>query len=371
MPAPKTTTWPMDPHTREKHVILRKYLQAWLPIMTKYNERVILLDGFAGPGEYDGGEFGSPLIAIDTWLTHNYSALHQREVLFLFIEERADRCEHLQQVLANRYPTLRAHYEIYQGRFDETLTQLLAPLEEEHLRLAPTFAFIDPFGFSHTPMTTIARLMRHPKCEVLITFMHEEINRFLTFAHEDIARYYDGLFGTPAWRQIASQAVNAQDRAKRIHDLYRDQLCSAAGARYIRSFRMRNKSNATDYFLFFATMNLLGMEKMKAAMWAVDPSGAYDFSDYTNPDQMVLFSPEPDYSLLKRMLQARFRGKTVSLKEVENYIVGETPYRATGYKTAVLKPMEYTQPAEIKIVAASAKRKRGTFGEETMRIQFL
>lgn len=371
MPAPKTTIWPMDPHTREKHVILRKYLQAWLPIMTRYNERVIILDGFAGPGEYEGGEIGSPLIAIETWLTHRYSAIHQREVVFLFIEERADRCEQLRQVLASRYPTLNASYHVHQGRFDETLTQLLAPLEEERLRLAPTFAFIDPFGFSHTPMKTIARLMRHPKCEVLITFMHEEINRFLTFAHEDIARYYDALFGTPAWRQIAGQAVTPQDRAKRIHDLYRDQLCRTAGAQHVRSFRMRNKSNATDYFLFFATTSLLGMEKMKDAMWVVDPSGAYDFSDFTNPDQLVLFTPAPDYMLLKRMLQARFRGKTVSLKEIEDYIVGETPYRASGYKTAVLKPMELAQPAEIRIMAASASRKRGTFADETMRIQFL
>jgi hypothetical protein len=54
---------------------------------------------------------------------------------------------------------------------------------------------------------------------------------------------------------------------------------------------MRNKSNATDYFLFFATTSLLGMEKMKDAMWAVDPSGAYDFSDFTNPEQLVRGQP--------------------------------------------------------------------------------
>lgn len=29
MPAPKTTLWPLEPHTRAKHEILRRYLEAW------------------------------------------------------------------------------------------------------------------------------------------------------------------------------------------------------------------------------------------------------------------------------------------------------------------------------------------------------
>jgi three-Cys-motif partner protein len=371
MPAPKTTTWDLDPHTHAKHVILQRYLQAWFPIMTKYNGRVIVLDGFAGPGEYSEGEPGSPLIAIHTWLEHAYSPMQQQEVLFLFIERDHQRCAHLQQLLATRYPAQQVRYQIFEGTFDETLSGLLGALEQEQLRLAPTFAFIDPFGFSQTPMSIIAKLMSHPKCEVLITFMHEEINRFLTFDNEEIARHYDALFGTTTWRDIAGQATNSKDRAQRIHDLYQTQLRNLVGAPYIRSFRMRNKSNATDYFLFFATTSLQGMEKMKDAMWKVDPSGAYDFSDFTNPDQLLLFTPEPDFTLLKKMLQTQFQGKTVSLQEIEAFVIGETPYRTSGYKTAVLKPMEYAQPPQIKIMAASEKRKRGTYGDETMRIQFL
>ena len=37
MSAPKTILWAMDDHTRAKHEILRRYLDAWLPIMTTYN----------------------------------------------------------------------------------------------------------------------------------------------------------------------------------------------------------------------------------------------------------------------------------------------------------------------------------------------
>ena len=62
---PKDTIWPIEPHTAAKHQILRKYLDAWLPILGTYNNRMLYIDGFAGPGEYTGGEPGSPIIALE------------------------------------------------------------------------------------------------------------------------------------------------------------------------------------------------------------------------------------------------------------------------------------------------------------------
>ncbi|MFZ7121222.1 MAG: three-Cys-motif partner protein TcmP, partial [Eubacteriaceae bacterium] len=47
-----STIWAIEPHTEAKHAILRKYLDAWLPIITRWNGKVLYIDGFAGPGEY-------------------------------------------------------------------------------------------------------------------------------------------------------------------------------------------------------------------------------------------------------------------------------------------------------------------------------
>jgi three-Cys-motif partner protein len=78
------------------------------------------------------------------------------------------------------------------------------------------------------------------------------------------------------------------ERKKFIVDLYRDQLSQRCGARHVRSFEMRNQRNATDYFLYFASNNRLGLSKMKEAMWKVDPGGGYAFSDATNFDHSNL-----------------------------------------------------------------------------------
>jgi hypothetical protein len=46
MAAPSSVLWDRDEHTAARHRILRKYLDAWLPIGAKYIEN-LLIDVFA------------------------------------------------------------------------------------------------------------------------------------------------------------------------------------------------------------------------------------------------------------------------------------------------------------------------------------
>lgn len=68
------TIWDIEPHTAAKHDILRRYLQAWIPILGSTHERIVYIDAFAGPGIYKGGEDGSPIVAQDG---HRSSQAHQ------------------------------------------------------------------------------------------------------------------------------------------------------------------------------------------------------------------------------------------------------------------------------------------------------
>jgi hypothetical protein len=124
---------------------------------------------------------------------------------------------------------------------------------------------------------------------------------------------------------------------------------------------MVNKVNKTDYFLFFGTNNIIGLKKMKEAMWRVDKSGSFQFSDATyNPNQPFLFKIEPNYNQLKKILLKEFKGKLVSITELENFILTQTPFRETHYKKQILRPMEKSQPPEID-VKCEGKRKKYTF----------
>ena len=80
-------TWTIQPHTLAKHEILRRYLGAWFPIIASGSSRVVYIDGFCGPGQYNGGEPGSPIIALREALHHS-QRLSTKELIFLFIDER-------------------------------------------------------------------------------------------------------------------------------------------------------------------------------------------------------------------------------------------------------------------------------------------
>lgn len=357
------TIWPLEPHSRAKHEILRRYLRAWFPILGKYNQRIVYIDGFAGPGVYAEGEIGSPIIALESALEHR--DLLTCEVSFLFIEDNEKRAAALlERVSAIELPE-RFRFEVRPGECAPTLASLLDGLRSTGYALAPTFAFLDPFGYSHTPFEIVARILRNPRCEVLITFMFEEINRFLDLASQEA--HFDTLFGTTTWRQ-ARVAPTARDRRSRIQEVYGDQLRGVA--RYVHAFEMRNAADRTDYFLFFATNNLLGLKRMKEAMWKVDRTGSYSFSDATNPDQPVLFSNEPDPADLERRMRRHFGAAEATVESIEEFVVGETPFRETHFKKQVLKRLELADPPGIEVTGAPATRKRGQYPDGTV-LRFL
>lgn len=360
-----STIWNIEPHTEAKHEILRKYLDAWLPIMTRWNGRVLYIDGFAGPGEYIGGKCGSPIIAIKAVLEHKANI--KSEIIMNFIEADKRRCEYLKQKVNSLKIPSNIKTECICAKFDETLTKIFKYIDEQKTRIAPAFVFIDPFGFTGIPFSLIKRIMQNERCEVLINFMYEEINRFI-----DDKKLWPSLietFGTNKWKEMISEK-DSRKRVELLHAVYKEQLEKEAGIKFVRSFKMVNKVNKTDYFLFFGTNNIAGLKKMKEAMWRVDKSGLFQFSDATyNLSQPMLFEIEPNYSQLKKNLLKEFKGKSVSITEIENFILTQTTFRETHYKKQILGPMEKSQPSEIE-VKCEGKRRKYTFPPQCI-VKFL
>jgi three-Cys-motif partner protein len=366
MTAPAKTVWQLDAHTRAKHEILRRYLEAWTAILGLGGFRTIVyVDGFAGPGIYDNGEDGSPIIALKAALRHQ--ARISAELRFLFIEHDRKRAAQLDACVSALVLPDRFKVRIVEGMtFEQGFrAHLLERYRSAQKPLPPTFAFIDPFGWTGVPFALVKEILANKSCEVLFNFMYEEINRFIE--HPDQARNFDDLFGTADWRGV-SRIADPRARREFLHGLYVRQLREQAGARHVRSVEMRNKKDATDYFLFFATNSPKGMEKMKEAMWKVDESGEFRFSDATNPRQTLLFSPRPDFDALRRSIVDQFQGKEVTVAEIEDFVLASTPFRPTHYKKQVLAELE--REGKLTPVNPRPGRKTRSFGDPSMKVRF-
>jgi len=335
LPQGEEAVWPMTPHTEAKHQILEEYLKAWFPILSKSHRRLLYLNGFAGPGVYKHGEYGSPIIAMKTALSHRL-AERFGEIVFIFVEKDNRRASKLSEVIRSQFPKLpdSVKYVVRGKEFAPTLESILEDLQGKGSKLAPTFAFLDPFGFSELPMKVVGRLLKCDRCEVLVTFMVGFLNRFAEYQYEQV----NELLGTKEWRHILNIS-NPEEREKQWINLYETQLKNH-GATYVRSFQMIGKNNQTVYYLVYATKSVKGMEAMKDAMWKVDRRGTYRFSDMTDPRQRLVmdFSDESLWvPSAGRAVLARFHGQTVDLEAVRIYLITETRF---PFRKNILRRME-------------------------------
>jgi len=352
----KGGVWELPPHTAAKHEILRRYLGAWYPKMANsgFRGRLIFLDAFAGPGVYEEGEEGSPLIALRTLVEHShFSRWSRTSFLMVFVEEDATNYALLNEAVGQFWQTFpegcppNVEVRLIHGSFADVGEAILERVAGKSL--APTFAFVDPFGFKGVPMDLLARLLAYKSCEVFFNFMSDSINRFITHPDDAITDHLEQLFGTDDFYGAAG--LSGPERRNFLLETYEQGLHKIAGFRHVHRFEMNRKGRPV-YSLFFGTRSLDGVEVMKDAMWAVDPIEGCRFSDrYANAD--VLFQPEPDLLPLRHGLLEHFAGQAVSIKEVEDYVLAETPYKKGHIKRKVLVPLE-----RERVITGSGLRQR-------------
>lgn len=359
---PTSTIWQLEPHTQGKHLVLRKYLDAWLPIMSSWSGRILFIDGFAGPGQYAGGEEGSPIIALRALADYSATKPLTAEVVFIFIEKEPDRADHLRQMLSSIALPSSTTAQVVTGTFDGTLTSVLDDVDAQSTHLAPCFVMVDPFGVSGTPMSVLSRILGNRASELYISFMYEFINRFSTTP--EFEPHLDELFGTPEWRR--STTVQDPDaRRDSFYEVYERQL-RKAGAKHVVRFELYQGQRLV-YAIFFATQHPKGCDKMKQAIWKVVPFGDFAFRA-ASPGQLTMSLAAANFALLQQQLLAEFRGKGwIQIENVEMFASSDrTPFHSGHLRKCGLVPLEDSGNIAVD---PSSRRRRHTYPPGT-RLMF-
>ena len=361
------TVWHAEEHTLAKHSILRRYVEAWFPILSSVrgaSREILYIDGFAGPGEYVEGEPGSPIIALKAALLH--SRAFPRPVRLIFIEEREDRVSHLASVLS-RYRDEIEHSKNVKvdppmpGECDVVLADLIDRYEKEGIRFGPALAFLDQFGYSAVSLDLIRRIMQYPQCEVFSYLDYRDMNRWISDPNK--APAFTRTYGGEQWRG----AIPLRDSRRRefLLNTYKKTLREQAGVSHVQSFSMFDRDGVLLYWLLFCTNNLRGLEEMKRAMWSVDKSGKFRFSDKDQPGQLRLLEDEFSQEWLAGELARNFGGQTITVEDAKIYTLESTPCYL--FKEAL---MSLYRRGELEVPNPPAGWRKGTFPNEEMSISF-
>lgn len=319
----ETVTWARDEHTKAKHELLLAFFNKWVSIHSEWfagrgSGLVRIYDGFAGPGVYDGGEPGSPVILLGAlcanprlraqWRTIDYE-LH-------FVEKHAGRALMLREQLQTLEARMRqsekwserVSWSVTCGNYEEHVPQPVAG------RDSALFLFLDPFGYSHAPMTLTRDLVQQPKSDTLIFLPLSFVNRFAGRDGQEPA--LDRFFGTPAWRDVPS----GPDRPAALLELFRQQLRSA-GLEWVADFRLKPDGTG-EYWIVGGSSHLKGFASIKEAFWTVDPVNGQGFvaSRAAAPGQQTLgfeipTAREANTGPLLDLLREHFDGRSFTVEE--------------------------------------------------------
>jgi three-Cys-motif partner protein len=193
--------WEASPHTLAKLEIIERYLYLWFTIVgsNPNHRRLVYIDGFAGPGRYTNTDKSSPVIALQVAkaaLFRPGANLEKTEFNFLFVEKNSQFADNLRETIASMSWPSQFNWSVENGSFEDKVGGILDQLRLQGKQLAPTFAFIDPFGATGLPFKVIAEILRHRSCEVLLNLDSDGVGRLVTAQTiEKNQAHLDTLFG--------------------------------------------------------------------------------------------------------------------------------------------------------------------------------
>lgn len=304
---------------RIKHQLIRDYLNGWFPKLGLSNRRIIYFDTHAGRGEYRTGERGSPIVALETFLSHNFRnrILRDCEVGFYFIEHDEGNVSYLRSKIAELgdLPDGVVVDVSCSNCFDR-LRQILNSLTESSGRIAPAFGFIDPYGFK-IPHDIVRDLMAQQGMELFTNIIWRELDMGISQAIDQdsggMVDTLDSIFGGRKWREL-SREVPHDLRADRAVEILRNEY----GATWSTSIRMLGDNNVTRYILAHYTNKDSGRDLMKDCLWKACPDGRFIARRSDNPEQFLLIEPTPDLSGLESWLDEHLVSGPIRWSELEN-----------------------------------------------------
>lgn len=345
--------------TQAKHELLSHYLARWARVLSQAGHADLMyVDGFSFTGKYtsdeDGGTGGpgSPLIALAAFTGDPPVTARGN---FLFVEKDKQYADELTVNIAEWSQKRDGDRVVVRnGAFVDAVEKTLSFLESRAASakghsagnqawakaVVPAFALIDPYGVVGFPMSVVARLLALPRAEAFINLMWVHTAGNLQNPAVQEASSFTEVLGNDSWRSLLG--LREAELRRGFHDLYLGRLRAPDGgnAALVRSFEMCGRDGAVVYWMVFCTNSVRGLQKMKEAMWKVDPAGRFRYRDTTSASQLVMFGVVEQLAGLRPLLEDRLRdGRWQTIEDLEHFVIVDTPFLPTHIK-AHLRDLE-------------------------------
>ncbi len=259
------------PWSRYKDLILDYYLEPYLAKVAQLRRPILVVDCFAGPGQFDDGERGSPLI-----ISHRLQSVHERgvQVQGFYIEKDPALYERLNLNMRG----LSVPVQVRQGDFKQHIAEI-----SELARDRTVFIYLDPIKPSDLlfeELESVYRQLQHGRSvEVLINFMSPRFLRAVSGlasqivvdnvlqAEHPLVLHWNAIAGGIYWQEIVFDSrVSVPDRVERLAEGYAERLHQ--WFKWIIKYPVREKyeNKLPQYHLIFGSRHPDAIDLMNRAM---------------------------------------------------------------------------------------------------------
>jgi len=246
--------------TKAKHFILKRYLQALAFKVLRFYD-ITYVDGFSGPWKSQTEDFAdsSFMIAIDVLRDAQQQILNETgkrpRVRCFFSENNRQAFTKLAAAIAPFHkPEEGFEIKTYCGDFEDAVLEIQAFIGQSF-----PLIFIDPTGWTGYAFDKIKPLFNRPKCEVLINFMYDFINRAASMRDAKTIASLDPILGGPHWEERLDSNL---PRGRAVEKLFRDTLETTGNFGFVVSTKIDRPT--ADRPLFFIAYGTKSQEGLKA-----------------------------------------------------------------------------------------------------------
>jgi three-Cys-motif partner protein len=343
--------------------IVAKYFWVWakviIPTAKKQGNRIAYIDLFAGPGRYKDGTVSTPLKVLEQAIADPDMS---QMLVALFNDRDTENARSLESAIAKLPGIEKLRYKP-QVRDQEVGTEIVQLFSK--MKLAPTFFFVDPWGYKGLSLGLINSVLKNWGCDCIFFFNYNRVSMGLP--NDAVRKHMDVLFGAERAEQLREKLAGL--RPEERETLIVEELSEALrgmGGKYVLPFRFRDEAGSrTTHHLIFVSKDFTGYEIMKEIMAKESSDAAQGVASFeyspASEKYPLLFDLTAPLNDLENDLRRRFAGRTLTMEQVYmQHNVGR-PFIRRNYKRA-LGNLE----AENKIQAdPPAERRRMYKGERT------
>lgn len=264
--------------TKAKHFILKRYLQALAFKVLRFSD-ITYVDGFSGPWETQTEDFADSSFKIaievlkDAQQKIRIQTGRRKKIRCFFSESNRQVYAKLATAIAPFHkPEQDFEIRTYCGEFEDAVPEIQTFIDRSF-----PLIFIDPTGWTGYPLNKIKPLFNRPKCEVLINFMYDFVNRAVSMNDAKTIASLDPILGGSEWESRLDPNL---PRGRAVEKLFRDNLAQAGNFDFVVSTKIdRSTADRPHFFIVYGTKSREGLKTFRETEYDALRVNARDRAD--------------------------------------------------------------------------------------------